>query len=311
MTIDPKHVFVAGATGVVGLPAVHALVADGHRVTAVARSPEKADALRALGAEPVALDLFDADAVKGATADHDVIVNLTTRIPPASKAWRASAWAENERIRHEVSGHLADAALAHGAERYVQEALAFAYADHGDTWITEDEPLDPPTGLAGVQRAEANAARVTAAGAVGVVLRFGNFYGPGSDYSQDSLRMARRRISTALGPDDAFWSPIHSDDAGAAVAAALRAPAGAYNVVDDEPLTRAQNDQALADAVGVASLRRPPRAVLRLAEGRAPIMTRSIRASNTAFRTATGWSPGFPSTREGWTAVVRATPSPR
>lgn len=308
MTTDPTRVFVAGATGVVGLPAVRALVADGHRVTAVARSPEKADLVRSLGADPVAVDLFDGDAVKAATADHDVIVNLTTKIPPTTKAWRAGAWAENERIRHEVSAHLADAALAHGAERFVQEALAFAYADHGAAWITEDEPLDPPAGLDGVRDAEANTARVTDAGAVGVVLRFGNFYGPGSDHSLDALRMAHRRISTALGPDDAYWSTIHSDDAGAAVAAALRAPAGAYNAVDDEPLTRAQNDQALADAVGVPSLRRPPRAVRRLAEGRAQIMTRSIRASNAALEAATGWTPAFPSTRAGWPAVVQALP---
>lgn len=306
MTTDPKHVFVAGATGVVGLPAVRALVADGHRVTAVARSPEKAAALRALGADPVAVDLFDAAAVKGATDGHDVIVNLTTRIPPTAKAWRAAAWAENERIRHEVSNHLADATLDHGAERYVQEALAFAYADHGDAWIDEDEPLDPPPGLEGVQHAEANTARVTAAGAVGVVLRFGNFYGPESSYTHDTFRMARRRISTALGPGDAYWSPVHADDAATAVAAALRAPAGAYNVVDDQPLTRDENDRAIADALGVGPLRRPPRPVARFAEGRAPIMTRSVRASNSRFKEATGWAPAFPSVVEGWPAVVAA-----
>ena len=205
-----------------------------------------------------------------------------------------------------MSTHLVDAALAHGAERYVQEALAFAYADHGAAWIDEDEPIEPPEGLDGVLAAEAHAHRVTAGGAAGVVLRLGNFYGPESGYAQDALRMARRRISTAIGPSDAFWSVIHADDAGAAVAAALRAPAGTYNVVDDEPLTRAQNDRALADAVGVASLRRPPRAVRRLAEGRAPIMARSIRASNAAFKAATGWAPAHPSTREGWAAVVAA-----
>lgn len=306
MTTDPKHVFVAGATGVVGLPAVRALLADGHRVTAVARSPEKAAALRALGAAPVAVDLFDPGAVKATTADHDVIVNLTTKIPPVAKAWRAGAWAENERIRQEVSTHLVDAALAHGAERYVQEALAFAYADHGDAWIDEDEPIDPPPGLEGVQHAEANAARVTAAGAVGVVLRFGNFYGPGSGHTEDTLRLARRRVSTALGPGDAYWSLVHADDAAAAVAAALGAPAGAYNVVDDEPLTRDQNDRAIADALGVRPLRRPPRALARFAEGRAPIMTRSIRVSNARFTEATGWAPAHASGREGWAAVVAA-----
>ncbi len=306
MTTHPKHVFVAGATGVVGLPALRALLANGHQVTAVARSPEKAAAVRALGAETVAVDLFDPEAVKAATAEHDVIVNLTTKIPPATKAWRAGAWAENERIRHEVSTHLVDAALAHGAERYVQEALAFAYADHGDAWITEDEPLDPPPGLEGVGHAERNAARVTAAGAVGIVLRFGNFYGPGSGHTEDTLRMARRRISSALGPRDAYWSLVHADDAATAVAAALRAPAGVYNVVDDEPLTRDENDRTIADALGVGALRRPPGPIARLAEGRAPIMTRSIRASNARFKEATGWAPAFPSARDGWPAVAAA-----
>ena len=306
MSTDPLHVFVAGATGVVGLPGVRALTLDGHQVTAVARSPEKAAVLRDLGAEPVAVDLFDAVAVKEATAGHDVIVNLVTKIPPAAKAWRSGPWAENERIRREVSTHLADAAIANGAQRYVQEALAFAYADHGDTWIDEDEPLDAPVGLDGVVRAEANAARVTAAGAVGVVLRFGNFYGPGSDHARDSLRLGRRRISSALGPGGAYWSPVHSDDAGTAVAASLRAAPGTYNVVDDQPLTRDQNDQALADALGVTHLRRPPRTARRALEARMAIMTRSIRASNARFRAATGWAPAYPSTREGWPAVARA-----
>ena len=306
MSTDPKHVFVAGATGVVGLPAVRALLADGHHVTAVARSPEKAAAVRALGAEPIAVDLFDAAAVKEATAGHDVVVNLATRIPPTAKAWRAGAWEENERIRREVSAHLADAALDHGAERYVQEALAFAYADHGEDWIDEAEPLDPPAGLEGVLTAEASARRVTDAGAAGVVLRFGNFYGPAAAHTHDTLRLARRRISATLGPVDAHWSVVHTDDAGAAVAAALTVPAGAYNVVDDRPLRRREHDLAIAHAVGVGDLRLPPKPVRRLAESRAEILTRSIRASNRKLTAASSWAPTYPSAHEGWLAVADA-----
>src|SRR5690606_37512979 len=103
MTPRPRNVFVAGATGVIGRPAVRSLLADGHEVTAVARSPEKAADLRAMGARPVTVDLFDATAVKEATAGHTAIVNLATRIPPSSKAWRAGAWAENERLRTEAA----------------------------------------------------------------------------------------------------------------------------------------------------------------------------------------------------------------
>lgn len=301
---DTRRVFVTGATGAIGMPAVQALLADGHHVSGVARSDDKAEALRALGAEPVEVDLFDAAAVAEATAGHDVIVNLATKIPPASQAWRAAAWAENERIRREVSTHLADAAIAHGAERYVQEALAFAYADHGDDVITEDEPIEPPEGLDGVLDAEANVRRVTEADVAGIILRFGNFYGPESGYTQDAARMARRRISSALGEPDKYWSLIHTDDAGTAVAAALRAPAGAYNVVDDHPMTRAEIDVAIAEALGVKALRHAPAPVRRAMEKRAAVMARSIRASNARFKAATGWSPAYPSAREGWTALA-------
>lgn len=303
---DHKRIFVAGATGVVGLPAVRALLADGHEVTGVARTPAKADQLRALGAEAVAVDLFDATAVKAATEGHDVVVNLATRIPPTSKAWRAGAWDENERIRREVSAHLAAAVLDHGAERLVQEAIAFAYADHGDDWIDEDEPIEPPAELGGVRTAEASAGRVTEAGAVGIVLRFGNFYGPDAAHTHDTARLARRRISSMLGPVDAYWSVVHTDDAGAAVAAALRAPAGAYNVVDDRPLRRSELDLAIAHGMGVTSLRLPPKPVRRLAESRAELLTRSIRASNARLKDAAGWAPAYPSAHEGWAAVAAA-----
>lgn len=301
---DQRRVFVTGATGAIGLPAVRALLADGHHVSAVARTDAKADALRALGAHPVRVDLFDAAAVAEATAGHDVIVNLATRIPPASQAWRAAAWAENERIRREVSTHLAHAAIAHGAERYVQEAIVFANADHGDELIGEDDPLDPPEGLDGVLEAEANARRVTAQGGTGVILRFGNLYGPESGYTEDAARMARRRISSALGEPDKYWSLIHTDDAGTAVAAALRAPAGAYNVVDDHPMTRAEIDVAIAEALGVRPLRHAPAPVRRALEKRAAVMARSVRASNAHFKDATGWAPAYPSAREGWSALA-------
>src|SRR5688572_24059492 len=74
-------VFVAGATGVVGWRSVRQLVAAGHDVTAVARTPEKAEQVRALGADPVAVDLFDAGAVAAAVRGHAVVVNLATHIP--------------------------------------------------------------------------------------------------------------------------------------------------------------------------------------------------------------------------------------
>jgi uncharacterized protein YbjT (DUF2867 family) len=77
-------VFVAGATGVLGRSAVAALMAAGHRVSGVARSEEKAVLLRGLGAEPVAVDIFDPNAMTKAIDGHDAVCNFATRIPRAT-----------------------------------------------------------------------------------------------------------------------------------------------------------------------------------------------------------------------------------
>ena len=79
------RVFVAGATGVLGRRAVAALVAAGHEVTALVRSPEKAALARALGATPVAGSLFDPDALRASVAGHDAVCNLATHIPPLAR----------------------------------------------------------------------------------------------------------------------------------------------------------------------------------------------------------------------------------
>src|SRR5206468_5182859 len=105
-------VFVAGSTGVLGRRAVRLLVAAGHDVTAAVRSEEKAALVRAMGAHPVRVDLFDAAAVEDAVRGHEAVVNLATHIPPMSQTTRTSAWAETDRTRREVSPKLVDAAPA-------------------------------------------------------------------------------------------------------------------------------------------------------------------------------------------------------
>lgn len=298
-------VFVAGATGVLGRRALPLLVAAGHEVTGVARSPEKAQLVRSFGAAPATVDLFDAAAVKDAVAGHDVVVNLATHIPPTARSAMPGAWRENERIRSTVPVHLVDAALATGAGRYVQEALAFIYVDAGDAWVDEDSPVDGGSFNQGVHKAEQEVARFTAAGGTGVVLRFGLFHGPDSEQTLQAISLARNGIAMALGPADAYLSIIEVHDAARAVVAALGAPAGTYNVVDDEPLTR----RAYADALGAAlgrtkPLRLPPRLAAKLGGSKTSLLARSERVRNTRFKEATAWAPEHRSAREMWAAVV-------
>lgn len=298
-------VFVAGATGAIGRFAVPALVAAGHQVTGVARTEAKAAQLVAQGATPATVSIFDRDALAAALAGHDAIVNVATHIPPTSEAAKPGAWAENDRIRREGSATLVDAALAAGVGRYVQEAISFTYPDRGDAWIDEEVPLDAPEALASVLAAEASARRFTEAGGVGVVLRFGALYGPGSEQSEVQVRLARRHVGLQMGRPGGYVSSLHLADAGTAVAAALTAPAGAYNAVDDEPVTRRAAAAALGAAVGARPwLHLPGRAARLMARGPMAALLRSQRVSNARLREATGWAPRYPSVREGWAAYV-------
>jgi nucleoside-diphosphate-sugar epimerase len=299
-------VFLTGATGAIGRLAVPALVGAGHDVTAVARTHEKADWLSSQGASPVRLSIFDREAQESALAGHDAVVNIATHIPPTSKAARRSAWAENDRIRRDGSATLSGAARAAGVGRYVQESITFTYPDRADAWIDEDVALDVPDALASVVDAEDSVRRFTEAGGTGVVLRFAALYGPGSQQTELLARMARWHIGLLLGRPRDYISSLHLADAGTAVVAALSAPAGTYNAVDDQPV----NKRELAATVGEAVDARPwvylpGRLTPLLARGPTAGLARSHRVSNTKLRDATGWAPEYPSVREGWAAPGR------
>ncbi|HYL51967.1 MAG TPA: NAD-dependent epimerase/dehydratase family protein, partial [Acidimicrobiia bacterium] len=219
------------------------------------------------------------------------------------------AWQENERIRREASGHLVDAAIEAGATVFVQESLAFLYGEHGDGWVDASSTSWPPSAFTeAMQTAEANVARFTEHGGRGVVLRFGRFYAPDSEQTRALVQAARRGVAGDIGPGSSYAPMIDADDVASAVVAALDAPAGVYDVVDDEPLTRSEQDRALAAAVGRRHLWRAPAWMKPKIAG---YLTASQRVSNRRFREATGWRPASPSVREGFAKLAHALGAPR
>lgn len=304
MSEKEMKILVAGGTGVLGRRAVKQLTLAGHNVTAVARSEEKAALVRELGATPVVFDPFGAAKLNEAVRGHDVVMNLATHIPSPAKAAFPSAWKDNDRIRSELSNLLVDAAIAADAKRYVQESIAFTYEDRGGRWIDEDTPLDTAKRVAAVRDAEAAAARFSASGGVGVVLRFGMFYAADTTHTDFQVRVARRGISPFPGAANDYVSLIHLDDAAAAVVASLDADAGVYNVTDDEPLTRDEVAHVFADALGRKRLHGAPKALTAAGGAAMRMMARSQRVSNERFKKASGWEPRFASGREGLPVVI-------
>lgn len=299
------HVFVAGATGVLGSAAVRRLVAGGHEVSGIARGAVKQRALAEAGARAVAADIFDPAAVRAAVEGHDVVCNLATHIPVGSAAMRSAAWRENDRIRTEGSAVLAKAAADCGALRFIQEGIAFVYADSGDAWIGESGRLDPTPLTRSALTASDNAMSFANEYRFAVVLRFGLLYGDDAN-TRWTLDRVRRGKPVLTGDPAGYVSPITVGDAAAAVVAALAAPSGIYNVAGT-PVQREEYARALGTAAGAASSARflSPLAT-RLVGKKAEPLARSQRISSDAFHTATGWRART-ALAEGFASAVKAS----
>jgi nucleoside-diphosphate-sugar epimerase len=299
------RIFLTGATGVIGRRVIPLLIASGHRVTGVARTPEKRQRLERAGATAADVNLFDADSVRRALAGYDAVINLATHMPSSSwQMFLPGAWKENDRLRRDASANLVDAAIACGVTKFIQESFAPTYPDGGDRWIDESTPLRPVRYNRTVLDAENAAGRFNAAGRVGVVLRFALFYGADGPFTRELIDMVRRGLAPMPGAPQSFISSVSHDDAAAAVVAALRVGAGVYNVVDDEPLRRREFFDSLAAALGVKPPAIPPKWVALLAGSLGEMLARSLRISNRKLRSESVWRPKYPSAREGWRAVL-------
>jgi nucleoside-diphosphate-sugar epimerase len=278
------NVFVAGGTGVIGRHLVPLLVTAGHVVTGTARTDEDARRLRALGGEPVAVDVFDRDLlVKTVSAVRpDIIVHQLTALSARSSQ-------ANAELRVHGTRNLVDAALAAGTGRILAQSIAWAYAP-GDGPAVEPDPLDitadepRATTVHGVAALEATVAEL----AEPVLLRYGTLYGRGTWYAPDGYVADKARAGT-LPADNSVTSFVHVEDAAAACVAALDWEPGPVNVCDDEPAAGTDWTPEFARCVGAPE----PTTT----SGR-PEWARG--ASNRLARQARGWTPRFPSWREGF-----------
>jgi nucleoside-diphosphate-sugar epimerase len=309
------RVFVAGSTGAIGRRLVPQLVAKGHEVVATTRNPEKAGLLRELGAEPVVMNGLDALEVEEAVAraEPDAIVHQMTALAHMSNLRRFDhEFAVTNELRTKGTDYLLAAAEAAGVQRFVaQSYTGWANVREGGPVKTEDDPLDPhpPAAqtqtLAGIRYLER---AVLAAPVTGIVLRYGNFYGPGT--SDQLLELVRKRKMPVVGSGSGIWSWVHVDDAAAATIRALEhGELGVYNVVDDEPAPVAEWLPYLAATIGAKPPRRVPVWLGRIAAGEVGVsmMTQIRGSSNAKAKRELGWQPDRASWREGFPELRSAS----
>lgn len=215
------RVFLAGAGGVIGRRLTPMLVAAGHEVTGTTRTAGKAEAIRALGAEPVVVDVYDASALMRAVAAAapDAIIHQLTDLPfaPGTPQYQEGL-ARNARLRIEGTRNLVAAAKAAQVDRMVAQSIAFIYA-RGPGARVETDPLNRGPARAGSIEAVESLEQAVASMPQGLVLRYGYLYGPGT-WSGDVSNPPAVHVDAA---------------AHAALLALTRGAPGIYNIAEDDP----------------------------------------------------------------------------
>ena len=299
---------MAGATGVIGRRLIPLLIARATPSPRPCGLRTSGSSWRGRGRSPCppisSLPRSFTRAVRG----HDAVVNMATHIP--SPPWRVvlrSAWAENDRVRREGSANLVDAAIAGGAARFIQESFAPVYPDCGDQVDRRDDAALP-------DRLQPDRSRRRALG--------GALHGERPRRRRAALRRLLRPGRRSPRRHDPHGPQGPGADAGRSRRLPLvglprrrrdrrggrasSAGPGAYNVVDDQPLTHREYFDSLAAALGVAPPRLPPRWVTPLFGSIGKLLARSLRISNLRFRSSSPWDPRYPSVREGWPSVLAA-----
>jgi 2-alkyl-3-oxoalkanoate reductase len=312
------RVFVAGGSGAVGQHLVPRLVGRGHEVVATARSSAKLAEIAAWGANGVVMDGLDPVSVKAAitSARPEVIVHEMTALASVSNLRNFDReFALTNRLRTDGTRNLLEAAAETGVRRLVAQGFT-GWTNERDGSRVKDEtaPLDahPPKTMRQSLNAiaELEQAVTTAAGVEGLVLRYGQLYGPGAPGFLDAVRQRKLPV---VGSGTGLWSFVHVDDAAEATTTALEnGPPGLYNIVDDDPVQATQWIPYLAEVAGAKAPLHLPAWIGRLVAGEAVVsmMTQTCGSSNSKAKAVLGWAPRHASWREGfrsWAADERAS----
>lgn len=310
-------VFIAGGSGAIGRRLIPLLVTAGHEVVATTRTPAKTSTLENLGAKPVVLDGLDRARVLAAVLAErpEVVVHQMTDLASMRDLRRVDReLATTNRLRTEGAESLLEAARRAGARAFIAQSYAGWFADRGPRIQTEDAPIElsPPAGARRTAETVAALEKLVtgASGLVGVALRYGSFYGPGTAFADDGemTRMVRGRKVPIIGSGAGIFSFVHIDDAARATVAAIERtpPAGVYNIVDDEPAEVAVWLPELARAIGAPEPRRIPAWLGRFFVGEPGlyVMTRARGWSNEKARRELGWRPALRSWREGFRTAL-------
>ena len=308
-------VLVAGATGAIGRQLLPLLVEARHQVSAITRSEEKADGLRALAAEPIVCDVFDRAKLAAAVGliKPEAVIHQLTDLPKEFdlEALKAS-YPRNNRVRREGTKNLLDAAHNSGARRFLVQSMASWYrpgkpglrTEHDQLYLNAPEPIGKAA-----RTLKYMETIVLESELEGIVLRYGAFYGPGTWFSRNSSlsQQVLARKYPIIGDGEGVCSWIHVSDAARATIAALeRGQPGIYNVTDDDPAPMREWLPFYATVLGAKPPRKVPALLARVMGGGGLVKWQSTMpgASNARIKKILEWKPQYETWRRGFVEAL-------
>lgn len=291
-TTSSPHLVVFGA-GYVGRAVARRALARGWRVTALTRNADKARALGETGASVIVDDLASGSWHARLPGGADFVLNCVSSGGGGAEAYRHSyvggmgsivTWAERVRV---------------GTLAYTSSTSV--YPQDGGVGVTEEASVEASR-AAGNPLVEAEDALLAWRGGRRFILRLAGIYGPERHYLLDQLREGRGEIA---GVGEFRLNLIYLDDIVTAIEAVFAAPVaagdGVFNVADDGAAPKAEVAGWLAAKLGIPS----PRFTGEPAQGRRRVTPDRVIA-NEKLKRVLGWSPRFPSYREGYAAILGA-----
>lgn len=303
-------VFMTGATGVLGQPTLRLLIAREHTVTALVRTPQRAQLVTELGGIPLTGDLFDPRFITDAVADADSILHLATAIPKRSSPG-GKDWALNDRIRREGTQNLLSAAQNRDLHSFVLQSVAFLYGDTRGEWKREEDhlPRKVARNLKSAVEMEGHALAAYNQHATPVViLRGASFYAPTAYRTRAMLEAIQHRRLPIIGSGNQYLHWVYVDDMARAVVLAAEhpAPGEIFNVADDWPFHAADGLNYMAAQLNAPAPFKMSVLLSRILGGStAAFWATSARYRTDKIKKMLGWSPNYPTYREGLAEIFR------
>lgn len=231
MSLAGQKVVITGATGFLGGALAQRLITEGAHVRLIARSPNKADALRKQGAEVVQGDLTDLEslheAVKGCEIVFHVAVDYTN-------------YQRQRQVNIEGTCNLAQAAAQANVKRFIHISTVAAYGSHVSGNVTEETPLRPVAYPYALTKAEGEQRLVKFASQHNLpytIIRPAMIYGANASmWTLGMFKIAHLRPQIWLDQGGGKAHPIHVNDVVDLMVHAAQHPAAhnqAFNCAPD------------------------------------------------------------------------------